>query len=157
MINIHKVLKGNIKIYSLIIEGKEYTFLSTQLARSLEEAFAFAKNDFIRKNPNLEERMLGAKIGLFEIKELSELFFESGFAKENIFQKVKADNKEGEKLETKNKDNPNDQKNKFLKFIIDSKSTEILNKNKNLFTDNEIKYVQDKILLSNKEKENKTK
>ena len=44
------------------------------------------------------------------------------------------------------------QKNKFIKFLIDNKNTEILEKNKDLFSENEIKYIKEKITESKSKK-----
>lgn len=157
MLNNFKVLKKeltNTKLYCLVVEGREYTSLSVQLATSLEEAFFLAKRDFVSKNPHLEEKLIGAKIGLFEVKELPELFFGSNLG--NLTSPsigIKKIEKQYQPIEIK-KDEKSE-KNKFIKFLIDNQNTEILEKNKNLFTKNEIKYVQERITAKKALKENK--
>lgn len=72
-----KDLKKNIepKVYCLIIEGPNTTYLTMQYTYSLEEAFTLGRMEFestvppIIKGPGL----LGAKIGLFAIKTVAEL------------------------------------------------------------------------------------
>lgn len=170
MINFIQKSFVNKKIYSLLVEGRDYTFLSVQLAESLEEAFILAKKEFFKKSPGSEESMLGARIGLFEIKEIPELFFgqdiQQAINSSDIRQVVSAidELKKGEvqkngelrnqdikkKLDVKPSEGMTQEmrsleKNKFIKFLIDNKNTEILEKNKNLFTENEIKYIQEKI------------
>ena len=158
MFNNFKIFKKevtNTKLYCLVVEGREYTSLSVQLANSLEEAFFLAKREFISKNPHLEEKLIGAKIGLFEIKEIPELFFgtkwrnmsNSSVGRNSTLSEMgikKAEKQELTKTENVEKDKMIE-KNKFMKFLIDNSNTEILEKNKNLFTKNEIKYVEDKI------------
>lgn len=161
MLNNFKILKKeltNTRLYCLVVEGREYTSLSVQIARSLEEAFFLAKREFVNKNPHLEEKLIGAKIGLFEVKELPELFFGSSLGNltsPSIGIKKIEKNKISPYQPVEIKKDENLEKNKFIKFLIDNQNTEILEKNKNLFTDNEIKYVQEKITAKKTVKENK--
>ena len=173
--NINLIQKSfvNKKIYSLLVEGMDYTFLSVQLAGSLEEAFVLAKKDFFKKSPGSEGSMLGARIGLFEIKEIPELFFgqevQHAIKSSDIQQVIKSfreleKNKSQKNEEFKNQDIKKElkvrsltedvsyQKNKFIKFLIDNKNTEILEKNKDLFSENEIKYIKEKITESKSKK-----
>lgn len=148
----HKRL-DNAKIYSLIVHGRKYTILSVQLAKSLEEAFYLAKKEFVDKNPQLGEDMVGAKIGLFEIREVADFLLGSEIKKMVFDSGLTTAEKEKNDLKEKDKK----EKNKFIRFLIDSQNTEILHKNKNLFTENEIKYVEEQIaakkILKDKNKE----
>ena len=137
----------NTRIYTLLIEGDKYTFLSTQLAQSLEEAYALAKNDFIKKNPNNVDAMFGAKIGLFEIKKIHELFFgvENKQLIDSIEEFKKAEDRGCDLTQSSTKKIEISEKNKLMKFILDSKNKEIFEKNKNLFTETEVKYISDKL------------
>ena len=144
--NINSIQKNfiNKKIYSLIIEGVNYTFLSIQLAGSLEEAFILAQKEFINKNPDSVEKMIGAKIGLFEIKEIPELFFGPNVnnmikSLENNKQTILSRQKI---LQPNRKINEISEKNKLMQSIVNNDDLE---KNKNLFNESEFKYLKDKI------------
>lgn len=153
--NILKKELTNTRLYCLVVEGREYTSLSVQLARSLEEAFFFAKREFVSKNPYLKEKLIGAKIGLFEVRELPELIFGSSLGNlTNSSTEIKRiEKKQDQPIEIKKDEKL--EKNKFIKFLIDNQNLEILKKNQNLFTENEIKYVQDKIAVKKTSKETK--
>ena len=60
------------KIYAMILETKEVTFLSIQYASSLEEAFSMARVEFERTSTQFPKghpmrNLSGAKINLFTI------------------------------------------------------------------------------------------
>lgn len=151
MIPILKKDMTGFKVYSLLIEGQSYTFLSIQLAKSLEEAFVLARSEFTAKNIKTQnqELMVGAKISLFEIKEISELFLGTDFSNQKVNsldqEKQKIEKNVSNLVQPKKKQDDLSEKNKLIKFIIDGNSKEIFEKNKNLFTQNEIEYIQDKI------------
>ena len=144
--NINSIQKNfiNKKIYSLIIEGVKYTFLSIQLAGSLEEAFILAQKEFINKNPDSVEKMIGAKIGLFEIKEIPELFF--GPNVNNMIKSLESNKQtilsRQKILQPNRKINEISEKNKLMQSIVNNDDLE---KNKNLFNESEFKYLKDKI------------
>lgn len=74
------------KVFALLIETRETTFLSLQYTYSLEEAFALAKLEFeSQENINLPPgSLLGAKIGLFAIKPLKVLTADPDLLKKKI-------------------------------------------------------------------------
>ena len=141
-------------IYALILEGKGMMFLSIQFAYCLEDAFSMAQNEFLRQNPKLVDTLQGAKISLFAIKSIDQLVRKT----EQTVTPVPVVN-----ASTQSKPIPKKpvvsvvvptpqkeeikmvDKNTLMKQIIDSKSEELLNLNKAMFTKVELKFLRDKL------------
>ena len=154
------------KIYALMIEFANTSFLSVHYTYSLEDAFKMAKIEFWKQNPKyltsvLTESMLGARIGLFSIKTLKELsetqeilpkvvdnnheklpqIFDSFTEKAKIdgmktISVIETDSKKLE-LEIANK------KNKIMREIIKNKDRLYFESNKTMFTSAECKYIEE--------------
>lgn len=151
---------NNRKVYALLIEARDAIFLSAQYATSLEQALAQAKKEYQRINHLPDMTGLdGAKIGLFTIKTVNELVDENKNFKEDLsklegilpmvvnpipINKTKITiNPEIEQLiEASKKDTP-ENKNKLMKKIINSKDFKMFEENKELFSKNEVKYIEE--------------
>ena len=118
------------------MKEKNTIFLTIQIARSLEEAFVLAKKEFANKNTTLAQDIIGAKIVLFEIKEIPKLSEER--FKENSFNIYKDSKNIENKTEIEEEDKKFE-KNLFIKYLINNRDKEILSKN------NEIKYIENEI------------
>jgi hypothetical protein len=163
-------MKKNVKIvepriYALLLEAPEIVTLTLQTAYSLEEAFMLAKEEFEENNPHLiigtMSPLSGSKINLFTSKSLKEILL----SKKNKKVKIKSVNitdlfsplqnlshrhmgytipeeKVAEKTKgLKEKEN----KNFLMKEIIKTKDKKKLNRNKNKFNKEEIKYLREHI------------
>jgi hypothetical protein len=74
MLNNSKEVKA--KVYGILIESNKNFFISVQYAYCLEDAFNLAKIEFIEQNEGIGNPiypLVGAKIGLFTIRELDSL------------------------------------------------------------------------------------
>jgi hypothetical protein len=144
-------------IYSLILEGKGITFLSIQFAYSLEDAFSMAQNEFIRQNPKASpEVMQGARINLFAIKTIDQLF-----AKTKIIEKESEPGVllPGQAIKvqvpvrrSRIKEGPKEvikevslTKNELMHKIINDKDFKLLKISTNIFTKAEIKFLKEKL------------
>lgn len=162
---VKKVGVDNDKIYALIIESGEVTFLSVQCASSLEEAFTLARMEYARmtmvtKGNEQPKSLTGAKIGLFTIKEFDDIKREvAEFRKVRVnikkkFQEVaQQEAAEPPKVvdkpaivkpskKTPKKENAGQKKNNLMKKIIKDKNLRLFQKNKSEFTGAEIEYIQ---------------
>lgn len=147
------------KIYSMLLEIRETFFLSIQYATSLEQAFNQAKLEFLRINPpvsGVDNSLLGSKIGLFTIKNIDQLIHENKVYDDRQLQKIALRHHKIEKKEEKKEIkkpveikkvqlSQDDVKNMIMKEIITKKDKKILEEHKQLFNDNEIQYLTDKI------------
>ena len=95
-----------------------------------------AKKEFANKNTTLAQDIIGAKIVLFEIKEIPKLSEER--FKENSFNIYKDSKNIENKTEIEEEDKKFE-KNLFIKYLINNRDKEILSKN------NEIKYIENEI------------
>lgn len=156
-------MKQSKKIYSLVLESKDQVFLSTQLAESLEEAFALANIEFTKTNPLLSKILPfnGSKIWLFNIKTIPELIGTKEIKKgevKNIYKRMIGNPIEDinedeakivkEIIESINNPVTNEghlDKNKVMQDIIKNKDIDLLKEHKDLFTKNEIRYIKDNI------------
>jgi hypothetical protein len=148
------------KIYSLVLENKDTSFLSIQVSHSLEEAYLLAKLEFEKLNinkPRFHGKMEGAKIGMFTTRLLEEIVMidnalhgingsieiEEEHLKEmeEIIKSIETD-KVVEKPPTKEQvKNPVTEKNQLMKQVIESKDIEIFNKFKGRFSRAEREYI----------------
>jgi len=160
----------NLKMYALQIESERSLFLSVQQAVSLEEAFALAKFEFEKQNPQLP--LQNFKIGLFSIKSNRELtamrnvFFDKVHEKKSaiedlqavadifkVFSSMEVEDISplGKKFERALKkepeilDNTPKDKNALMSTIIQNKDKSLFKKNKKLFTKSEVKYIEARI------------
>ena len=161
---------NNKKIYALVIEARDAIFLSAQYSTSLEQALAQAKEEYKRINKITDDSGLnGAKISLFTMKTVDQLINENKSFKEDPnnregmlltplepipvltppafmdnINKTKIEiNPEIDKLmEIAKRDSP-ENKNKLMKKIITNKDPKMFEENKELFSKNEIKYIEE--------------
>ena len=137
------------KIFGLLIENQRTLFLSVQFSYSLEEAFLMAKQEFIIQNPKSEEKLLGAKISLFTIKNLNEMFFDS--TNQPAIIKVEPDPVTHIPVLRKIQESPIAivaTKNDLMIKIIKNKDLGMLKKNKEQFSSQELKYIREHIKLN---------
>ena len=142
-------------IYALILEGRGTVFLSIQFAYNLEDAFSMAQNEFIRQNPKVSlDVMQGARINLFAIKTIDQLFSETHVVdtpkETGILQrgqaikvpvpkpKVKEEIKEEVKEVSLTK-------NELMHKIINDKDFKLLKMSTNIFTKAELKFLKEKL------------
>lgn len=160
MMNQNKVKKVEKKVYSLVVELADISFLSMQCAESLEEAFVLAKLEFEQQNLVQKDIPFNAKIGLFVVKTVNELINAPDLqdiidTKQQTEKKVsdafkilnaqsktelfETNSKKTKKTEINKKDSS---KNILMKLIIDTKDEITFEKNKSLFTVAERKYLK---------------
>ena len=152
------------KIYGLVLEISGSTFLSIQLASSLEQAVAFAKVEFseVTKKPIT----VGCKIGLFVIKDSKELISDNeryrkeisniGIRREGkippglnraVKRLTKTEDNVVELIEIKQKEpKKKKEKNKIMERIIKTKDIGLLEKHRKSLTKNDIKYIESILL-----------
>lgn len=149
------------KVFALLIEFMESSFLSIQYAYSLEEAFLMAKLEFEKENSKLGlaplSSLLGAKVGLFVIKRFDDLVYEKPkIPRLPDLREVKKAFDEFSTPVMPVLPIPNNKsivekkpsltaKNTLMKEIVEKKDFEKFNQNKNLFTKAERKYIEEKI------------
>lgn len=148
------------KVYGMLLEIRETFFLSIQYAKSLEEAFNQAKLEFHRLNPPVEgadNSLLGAKIGLFAIKDVGQMIHENKVYNERQLERIALKHRKAEKKEELIKEpkkpveikkvqlDPADVKNMIMREIVNKKDKKMLEEHKELFNDNEKKYLKEKI------------
>lgn len=157
-------LTEKLKVFGLVVESQGLAYLSIQYATSLEVAFALAKLEFEKSNPEQfgeKNPLIGGKISLFTSKTMENLINEgSVWIDKMLDYKKKAEKDIKNTLKAPPKDptpqalplpkkkvqlDPAEVKNMLMKVIIEKKDLEKLNKNKHLFTKNDIKYMKDKI------------
>ncbi len=151
------------KIYALMIEFSNTSFLSVHYTYSLEDAFKMAKIEFWKQNPKLltsvlTDSMLGARIGLFSIKTVAELtktqeilpqIPENNHEKiSQVFDSFLKEIKPGEikqnsVVETGLKKVIIDKKNEVMKEIIKNKDRMMFESVKTSFTEAERKYIEE--------------
>ena len=151
------------KIYALMIEFANTSFLSVHYTYSLEDAFKMAKIEFWKQNPKLltsvfTDSMLGARIGLFSIKTVAELtktqeilpqIPENNHEKiSQVFDSFPKEIKPGEikqnsVVETGLKKVIIDKKNEVMKEIIKNKDRMMFESVKTSFTEAERKYIEE--------------
>lgn len=149
------------RVYGMLLEIRDTFFLSIQYATSLEEAFNQAKLEFHRLNPPVagtDNSLLGAKIGLFTIKEVDALVHENKVFKERQLERIALKHKKVEQQEEKVKIeskkpvevkkmqlDPGDVKNLIMKEIVTKKDKKLLELHKALFNTYETQYLVDEI------------
>jgi len=151
------------KIYALMIEFSNTSFLSVHYTYSLEDAFKMAKIEFWKQNPKpltsvFTDSMLGARIGLFSIKTVAELtktqeilpqIPENNHEKiSQVFDSFLKEIKPGEikqnsVVETGLKKVIIDKKNEVMKEIIKNKDRMMFESVKTSFTEAERKYIEE--------------
>ena len=155
------------KVYALLVEFGETSFLSVQLATCLEDAFVMAKFEFEKQNLSklgIGSPLIGAKIGLFTIKTVKELT-ENDIKKsiQEMRSKLDIEKKSLEKAfdefakrDTimqpvkdlpikKESESPAEEKNRLMKQIIDKKDKNLFEISKSLFSKNECRYIEEHI------------
>jgi len=149
-------MENNLKIYSLLLETKDQIYLSTQYTGSLEDAYALAKLEFEVLNPTMrgdKNPLIGSKIWLFTTKTADELFrHEIRTPKSPMrFKRLKMEEaptitqKPEVEDVSKKEGGLKFDKNYLMKKIIEDKNLKSLKKNKDLLTENDVKYVKDQI------------
>lgn len=151
------------KVFALLIEFGDTNFISVQSAFSLEEAFILAKLEFESiQEQMLEQRRIAPKTGVAKI---------SLFASKTVYElnnppEVNLTAEEGERIkrtvdtikkidekEKKEKENNKEtiekknyrEKNELMAKIIDSKNKDMLEENKHLLTESEIKFIENSL------------
>jgi hypothetical protein len=138
-----------LKVYALLVEAREVSFLSVQYAASLEEALVLAKREFEKSNPirsGINNPLIGSKIGLFTIKDVDELVME----RESYFEdlktskqaKEKGDWYEKEVSSVKKAEKVELTKSELMREIINKKDFALFELKKKTFTVAERKYIQ---------------
>lgn len=153
------------RVYGLILESQETVFLSIQFTYSLEEAFLLAKLEFEKLNPHRRGEnnpLVGAKIGLFTVKTLSELTSQKRLAAlenitpdearkmlDGISALMSAEEKNptpNEVLDTPQEKtielHPRKKKNHLMQQIIKDKDETMFKKHKDLFSKAEKSYLK---------------
>lgn len=139
------------KVYAILMETSKISYLSAQMAHSLEEAASKATKEFYKINKQLinEESSPEIKIGMYTIRTIEEL--ETGKLK----LAVKEDSKEFDSLLNEFKevlDEPKkeprvetavEKKNRLMKTIIDTRDKFMLEANKENLTKEEYKYLRE--------------
>lgn len=137
------------KVFALLIESRETTFLSVQYAYSLEEAYAMAKIEFeSQENLPLPPGVTqGSKISLFAIKPLKVLIADADLLKKKM-EVIKGMNKLAETLMENvtgvNKaENPETiAKNDLMNKIIKGKDRALYEEKKATFSECEREYLE---------------
>lgn len=143
------------KIYGMLLEVRDTFFLSIQYAISLEEAFSQAKLEFLRLNPptsSIENSLMGSKISLFTIKNIDQVIHEHKVFNNRQLEKIVLKQKKIEMKENKKKVEikkiqitQEEIKNMIMKEIVIKKDKNLLKQHKELFNENEKKYLTEKI------------
>src|ERR1035437_3459568 len=146
------------KIYALMIEFANTSFLSVHYTYSLEDAFKMAKIEFWKQNPKyltsfLTDSMLGARIGLFSIKTVGELEKTQEILPklpennhEKISQVFDSFAKEAKKDDAKNvpvMETESEKRSRLMREIIENKDRSMFESIKGLFTVAERKYIEE--------------
>lgn len=156
--------KTNDKVYAVIVESNDVTFLSLQYAESLEEAFTLARIEFARTTTMVSKgsippkSLVGAKIGLFTIKGFEELKRETtefrhvhsgakqkfleGLSEPEKAQTAAAEEGESPKKAQKSALTAEQRKNELMTKIIKNKNVKLYEENKKCFTAHEADYIQ---------------
>lgn len=158
-----------VNVYGLLLGLRDSSFLSIQLAPSLETAFAQARLEFQLANPNLfvkETWAHGITIDLFLFKSIEKLTEENITFKERLYKynhREKEIEKKripaismvpGEVLPLPDikeydmdaiKEVVKREKNLLMKEIIENKDLALLDKNKKILSPAEIKYIKKQI------------
>lgn len=106
------------KIFSMVLNSGQFSHLSQQAAFSLEEAFGYAREEFVAQNPNANPGNMN--IQMFIQSETTALF--------SRFLDIKFVEDE-------------EDKNGLMKRIIDNKDAQLLEENKTKFSENELRYL----------------
>lgn len=147
------------KFYGLLLEINELFFLSIQYAPSLEEAVGQAKFEFIKTNTqitDLKESLVAIRINLFTKKDLKQLIVEHKNFNNKDLEKIFIEHKKTEKEKAKKlikkpveikkiEITQEEIKNMIMKEIVTKKDKDLLKQHKDLFNDNERKYLIEKI------------
>jgi hypothetical protein len=148
----------------MLIEARDVIYLSIQYASSLEEAFVQAKAEYMRINHISGDNnpLAGAKIGLFSMKTINEIISENKDFKKDISKKgeegfilrkddelvapptLNVNNAEPTHVVVKKEDLAMT-KNELMKNIIERKDLGLLEENKVLFSENERKYIMERL------------
>lgn len=120
------------KIYAMLISTSKGEILWQESAYSLENAFLQAKNTL--KKIHFDVDFDTSKISLFNQVTLDEVLDSS----KDIIQEEIPENVEVEVTYPSEKD-------KLMQEIIDSKNKELLEKNQEIFTEYEVKFLKDKL------------
>lgn len=149
--------KITLKLYGMLLEIKDTYFLSMQYAKSLEDAINQAKLEFIKINPPVpgaENSLIGLKLGLYTIKTIDTLMHESKTYDFKRLRKVPLTQPKPIIMDESVKEpsleapikkieiSPAEIKNMIMKEIMDKKDMKMLEQNKNIFNDNEVKYMK---------------
>jgi hypothetical protein len=157
-------------VYAVIIEAGDATFLSLQLASSLEEAFAMARMEFARSTTMVSKgntplrAITGAKIGLFTIKSFSELTREATEFREvnkRVMAPEAAETPMQEpvlpslqpaetKQESPTVETEQQKKNALMKKILNTNDVKMFLENKKQFTKNEKAYIKAQLIKKGK-------
>ena len=145
----------------MLLEIGDTFFLTVQYVSSLEEAFNQAKLEFNRINPpapGLENAVMGAKIGLFGIKEVDQMIHEHKVYDSKKLEKIVQKHRNAEKIEhpeikaskrkveiKKIQLTQEEVKNMIMREIVNKKDKKIFEEHKELFNENERQYLTDKI------------
>jgi hypothetical protein len=144
------------KVYALLLKSPETIFLSIQYTYSLEEAFVLAKLEFEKQNPARTgwlNPLMGAEIGLFTIKTVRELTSTLRPPQnDTVMRKPEAPapaavnpTQEPPEVQKIKLLLTQKEKNSLMKEIIDTKDLDKFQKNKQIFSDVEIKYIKGKL------------
>ena len=153
------------KVYGLLIEFEGTIFLSIQYAYSLEDAYIMAKLEFNKQNPDkllTGNSLLGAKIGLFAIKELKVLTANPKLVPikaedkikdlAKIFDSFAETIKPVDQLAIPSPEKPEEVKvaptsikNDLMKAIIKNKDRVMFEESKKLLTKAEQQYIEERI------------
>jgi len=139
------------KIYSMLLENNYNLFLSIQYASSLEEAYTLAQEEFKHGvssviEHNMADDFGGVKMLLYTTKERNELvetkkeFNTYDNNRSFINPPIKIEEQKSNNVNSKN-----DDKNKLMKSIIESRNIDEFEKNKDKFNKNEIKYIKEQL------------
>ena len=147
------------KVYALLLEYPESSFLSIQPAYSLEDAFVLAKLEYEELRLGnlelrMEERKALPKLSLFTartLKELSSVPDLLGLQKslkkseDNLIRRQKLFEVESQVATPKVNENKKEmsENNILMKKIIDNKDKNLFVQNKKKFSVAEIKYIQE--------------
>jgi len=154
----------DLKVYAILLETDETSFLTLQSGFGLEDAIIKAKIEFIDVQTNVvniefaERQLATLKVGLFTMKDFSELKVNTGDGietdrtkkrimdaiKETKNQKPIVINDETRRRKLKMK-KPISKSNLLMMEIVKNKDIKLLDKNVNNFTKAEIEYLKDKI------------
>lgn len=122
------------KVYAIVLKVKGFQNLSVQSAYSLEEAYAKAKMSISNERiPTITADDINlSKIDMFHHMEIDDLFadfIETEIAEEIVTPELSVLEK----------------KNLLMKLIIDSKDLKLLEENRSIFSESEVKYLTTEI------------